>query len=144
MEYSIKEKKEGEGLNEYDWTIEISGVKTEVTINSLLDHLESTQKVQKEQSGQMTANAEMCRRLEDEYEFLKDLPQDKWEVLNAYSGKKVSDRQAEELIKMCDETIATYTKHLEEIEKATGIKCLPEVSPMQMGVTYKKNGEGTA
>jgi hypothetical protein len=139
MEYTLKEdKSKEEGLNEFDSIIEITGLHSEVTINNLLDHLENTQKVLKEQVGQIKANEMLMEKAVEELPILKDIPEDKANLALSYFGKIVANKQAEELIKVCEETIEIYTEHLKGIEKATGIKCLPEVSPYQV-LTVEEN-----
>jgi hypothetical protein len=123
MKYTIK-KQFGEGQNEFDSIIEITGLKTELTINSLLDHLENTKKVLKEQIGQMQANDILMSKAVEEVPVLKDIPKDKEGIAFSYLSKKSANYQSENLIKTCQETIKTYEEHIKNIEEQTGIKCI--------------------
>lgn len=142
MKYKVIEKHK-EGQNEFDDIIEISGVTTTITINQLLDHLENTQKVLKEQKGQIEVNLIQMDLAEKELPVLKDIPQDKAMLALSYFGKKEAIKQARDLIKTCKATIETYKEHIKQIEKSTGIKCISVTDALEspeFKVEHKKNG----
>lgn len=138
MQYTIK-KPHGEGQNEFDTVIEITGLRTEVTVNGLLDHLEGTVKTMKEQAGQIVSNKFLMEKAIEELPLLKEVPENKVALAFSYFSKMSANKIAEETIKTCEETISIYRGHLEEIEKQTGIKCLPVVSPIQQAEIPKEN-----
>ena len=133
MQYKIKTP-HGEGQNEFDTIIEISGLTSSVSINSLLDHLENTAKTMKQQIGQVMANEMLMKSAVEELPILKEIPEDKVALAISYLGKKQANEMSQDLIQTCKETIETYFNHLKKIEEETGIKCLPAVSPIQEAV----------
>ncbi len=130
MRYSIK-KQFGEGQNEFDSVIEIADLTSEVTVNTLLDHVESCQKTAKEQAGQMEANSAQMKMAIEALPILKDIPEDKLNLALSYISKYMANKEAVVTIAMCESTISTYMGHLKSIEEQTGIKCVPVLSPIQ-------------
>ena len=139
MKYKLKEKNE----KEFDSVITISELTSDVTINQLLDHLENTQRVLKEQKGQIQVNEALMAKAIEEVPALKDVPEDKIGLALSYFGKANANKQAVELIKTCEETIEIYETHLKAIEAETGIKCFPVISPFNpQDIQININGEG--
>lgn len=128
MNYTVKKAAE-EGQSEFDTVIEISELTSDVTINALLDHLESTQRVMKESLAQIDVNEALNTKAEEELPILAEVPKDKLALALSYFGKLAANKQAEDLIATCEETIRTYERHLLNIEEATGIKCTQERNP---------------
>jgi len=143
MKYKIKKDlSKEEGRNEFDSIIEISGLHSDVTVNNLLDHLENTQRVAKEQASQIEVNKVMMAKAVEALPILKDIPEDQLNLVLSYSSKFMANKQAEELIKTCEETVAVYTGHLKAIEEQTGIKCIPVSSPYQPITIEQKKANG--
>jgi len=131
MQYTIKKHFEGEGQTEFDSIIEVSGLTSEVSVNILLDHLESVQKSKKQQEGQVKANEMQIERAIEELPFLKDIPEDKLHLVFSFVSKRLANKESVDILNTCDATIETYQKHLQSIEDQTGIRCVPVVSPIQ-------------
>lgn len=130
MPYTLKKKDEKDELNSL---IEISGLTSELTPHQLLDHFENTEKILKEQAGQVVINNDQNRVAEEMLPMLKDIPEEHWKVAYRYFERKMQNLAIEETQKTGAETLKTYRFHLENIEKETGIKCLPQVSPLDDG-----------
>lgn len=128
MQYKVV-RKHRKGENEYQDIIEITGLKSTVTVNQLLDHLEKVEKTLREQQGQVKVNEMLMEKAVEELPILKEIPDDKLNLVVSYFGKKLANKQSTELISDCKKSSETYRKHLEEIENQTGIKCVPQKSP---------------
>ncbi len=125
MQYTLKERKE----KEYESVIEISGLTSEITVDDLLDHLEKTQKILKEQRAQVQVNNQLNEKALEICPQLKDIPLEQLGVALSYFGKLAANQQSEAIIAECEDTVKTYEAHLREIEKVMDLKILPEVSP---------------
>jgi len=133
MKYTIKKQFEGEGQNEFDSIIEISGLTSETSVNGLLDYLESVKKTVKQQEGQVQMNEVFIEKAVEALPMLKDIPEDKLGLVLSFVSKFMANKESVEILKTCAATIETYEKHLDSIEKETGIKCVPIISPIQNG-----------
>ncbi len=123
MKYKIiKEFSKEDEQTEFDSVIEITGLRSEITVNRLLDHLEATKRVKKEQEGQMMVNKALMEKAVEELPILADIPADKLNLALSYVSKSLANTQAEDTIKACEETITSYEEHLKSIEDQTGIK----------------------
>lgn len=129
MEYTLKTKGE---TDEFESVITISGLTSDVTIHSLLDHLESTQKTAKEAHMTMQVNDMFISEAEKKMPLLAEIPEEHRALASQYFFKLEANRQSQNLLDTCQNTIETYTTHLKAVEEATGIKCLPEVAPFQL------------
>ncbi len=125
MQYTLKERKE----KEYESVIEISGLTAEITPDDLLDHLEKTQKILKEQRAQVKVNEQLNEKALEICPQLKDIPLEQLGVALSYFGKIAANQQSEAIIAECENTVTTYETHLKEVEKVMDLKILPEVSP---------------
>lgn len=133
IEYSIARAHNPEkGQNEFDTVIHMANLSSEVTIDSLLDHLEKTEKTMREQLGQVEVNKILMEKAIEALPMLKDIPEDKIGLAFSYVNKMSANKIALETIDTCEKTIEVYRTHLKGIEEATGIKCVPEVSPIQL------------
>jgi hypothetical protein len=135
MKYKIV-KNEGEGQNEFDKVIEISGLKSEITINQVLGHLHEIKKMKKGQEAQIVANNMLNEKAVEALPVLGEIAEDKYHLAFSFFAKKEANKQSEGLIKEADDAIEKYETHLKAIEKELGIKCLPVESPIE--VKYEK------
>lgn len=137
MEYVLKTK----GENDFDSVITISGLTSDITINELLDGLENSQRIKKETHTNAQLTEMFLKEAREKMPQLAEIKPEHIALATQYFMKLGENRVAEELIKSCDESIEKYTKHLEAIEDATGIKCLPEIAPFQIEDFAEKTEE---
>lgn len=128
MEYKIKTK----GEQEFDTVIEISGLTADLTINSLLDSLENSQRIAKETHSNMQITDLFLEEARNKMPQLAEIAPEHVALATQYFMKVAENKGAEALMESCRESIDKYTTHLKAIEEATGIKCLPEIAPFQL------------
>lgn len=136
MIYTLKKREE----KEFDSVVEISGLSSEVTINSLLDALENSQRLAKETDTQRQVTELFLKEAREKLPQLADVKPEHYALATQYFMKLAENKAAENLIQSCQESIKKYSTHLEAIEEATGIKCLPEVAPFQLVDLKDHNG----
>lgn len=127
MEYKLKQR----GENDFDSVIEISGLSSDHTINSLLDHLENTQRMAKETDTRLQMDEMFVVEALKKMPQLAEIPSEHLPLAIMYFAKLEAIRTAKDLLATCEDTIGTYTTHLKAIEEATGITCLPVIAPFQ-------------
>lgn len=109
----------------YDSVIQKTGLTSEFTINQLMDHLDFSSKKMKEAETQIEINDKQNELIEETIPVLKDIPEEQWQMATTYFVRKQQRLEYEQLIETCKETIAKYTKTLEDIKNEFGID-IPE------------------
>lgn len=107
----------------YASVIEKSGVKTEFTIHTLLDHMDYTKKKLKETKAQIEINETIDKATLAAIPGLADLvvtPEQLRTVIE-YFVRQNAKPEYESLVQTCEVTLASYKKQLLEIEDAFGI-----------------------
>lgn len=126
--FEIIEKNE----NELESIIEMGGVTTKFTVQQILDHIEYTKKVQRESVGQLMANDTQDKMTLEIVPMIKELPQDKWQLIMSYAARQVSRPEIEALIETSKKTLADYDARLQEIKESVGIDTTkPEITTTQ-------------
>jgi len=118
IEYKIIEEKE----NKLESVIEKSGISVKFTLQEVKDHLEYTMKMLKQAHGQEDVNAKQDEMTLEILPILKEIPDDKWQLVMSYAGRQVSKPEIADYIKTCEETIKSYTEQLKEISEKFGIE----------------------
>lgn len=116
--YKIIDEKE----NKLESIIEKSGVTTKFTAQQVVDHLEYTMKMLKQAEGQLEVNSKQDEMAIEILPILKDIPEDKWQLVMAFAGRQVSKPELVDYIGTCKETISSYETQMKEIEEALGIE----------------------
>lgn len=116
--YKIIDEKE----NKLESIIEKSGVTTKFTAQQVVDHLEYTMKMLKQAEGQLEVNSKQDEMAIEILPILKDIPEDKWQLVMAFAGRQVSKPELVDYIGTCKETIFSYETQMKEIEEALGIE----------------------
>ena len=109
----------------YDSVIQKTGLTSEFTIIQLMDHLDFSSKKMKEAETQIEINDKQNELIEETIPVLKDIPEEQWQMATTYFVRKQQRLEYEQLIETCKETIAKYTKTLEDIKNEFGID-IPE------------------
>ena len=109
--YKIIEENE----DKLESVIEKSGVTVKFTPRQVVDHLEYTMKMLKQSEGQLDVNGKQDDMAVEILPILKDIPEDKWQLVMSYAGRQVSRPEIEDYIKTCKETIESYKTQLKEI-----------------------------
>ena len=113
IEYKIIEEKE----NKLESVIEKSGLSVRFTPQEVSEHLEYTMKMLKQSEGQRDVNAKQDEMAEEILPLLKEIPEDKWQLVMSYAGRQVSKPEIESYIQTCKDTIKSYTEQMEEMKK---------------------------
>lgn len=113
IEYKIIEEKE----NKLESIVEKSGLTVRFTPQEVSDHLEYTMKMLRQAEGQLEVNSKQDEMAEEILPTLKDLPEDKWQLVMSYAGRQVSKPEIQDYINTCKETIKSYTEQMEEMKK---------------------------
>lgn len=115
--FKVIEEKE----NPLESVIEKSGLTTKFTLQDIKDHLEYTNKVLKETEAQKFAGETQDSMALDILPILKDIPNDKWQLVYAYAERQIRKEVEQSIIDTSKETIESYQKQLETIKETTGL-----------------------
>lgn len=113
----IEENKE----NPLESVIEMSGVTTKFTVQQIKDHIVYIEKVIKETKAQLEVHEKQDRMAVDIIPALKDLPQDKMQLVMAYSARQVQRPESLSLLQTSEKTLSDYKERLGQIKEAVGI-----------------------
>lgn len=108
--------------NKLDSVIEKSGVTIKFTAQQIIDHLDYTKKALKESEAQLDVNGKQDIMSIEILPILKEIPEDKWQLVMSYAGRQVSRPEIESLIETCKTTIESYESQLAEIKKLLEIE----------------------
>lgn len=114
MEYTYKiiEKKD----NDLETIIEKGNLTTRFTIQDIKDHLEFTAKTLKQTKAQIEVEDQQNVMAEEIIPILKEIPEDKWNLVMMYANRKVARGPALDIITTAEETLKSYTEQLELIK----------------------------
>jgi len=115
--FTIVEKKE----NDLDTIIEKSGLTTKFTLQEVVDHLEFTDKSLKTAKAQLEAGAIQDKMAEEILPILKEIPEDKWNLVSAYANRKIQHPISLSVIETAEKTIASYNEQIEQIKNDLGL-----------------------
>ncbi len=118
IEYKIIEEKE----NPFESIIEKTGLSTKFTVQQLIDHLDYTSRMLKQAEGQLDVDSKQDEMSLEILPMLKDIPEDKWQLVMSYAARQVSRPELVEYIKTCKETIESYETQKAEIVEKFNIK----------------------
>lgn len=118
IEYKIIEEKE----NPLESIIEKTGLSTKFTVQQLIDHLDYTSRMLKQAEGQLDVDSKQDEMSLEILPMLKDIPEDKWQLVMSYAARQVSRPELVEYIKTCKETIESYETQKAEIVEKFNIK----------------------
>lgn len=118
IEYKILEEKE----NPLESIIEKTGLSTKFTVQQLIDHLDYTSRMLKQAEGQLDVDSKQDEMSLEILPMLKDVPEDKWQLVMSYAARQVSRPELVEYIKTCKETIESYETQKAEIVEKFNIK----------------------
>ncbi len=115
--YTIVDKKD----NDLETVIEKGNLTTRFTIQDIKDHLEFTTRTLKESKGKLEAE-----KIQDELALtimpsLKEIPEDKWNLVMMYAGRQLQRAPLEDVVKTAEETLASYTEQLAYIKENLGL-----------------------
>jgi predicted DNA-binding protein YlxM (UPF0122 family) len=85
------------------------------TVQQLIDHLSYTKKMLKQSEAQLEVNNTQDAMSLEILPILKDIPEDKWQLVMSYAGRQVSRPEVEDYIATCKETITSYETQMKEI-----------------------------
>lgn len=119
MEYTYKivEKKD----NDLETVIEKGNLTTRFTIQDIKDHLEFTTKTLKESKGKLEAEKIQDQMALNIMPALKDIPNDKWNLVMMYAGRQLQRPSLEDIVTTAEETITSYTEQLAYIKETLGL-----------------------
>lgn len=115
--FKIVEEKE----NQLETVIEKGGLTTKFTLQDIKDHLEYTNKVLKEAEAQKFAGETQDEMATEILPILKEIPQDKWQLIYAYAERQIQKPVTLSVIETANETIKSYTEQLETIKNELGL-----------------------
>ena len=115
--YTIVETNE----NPLETIIEKGGLTVKFTVQQVLDHLEQTKKTLREANAQLTAHTHQDAMTLEILPLLKEIPEDKWNLVAQYAYRQVQAPEIKSLIELSEKTIASYEEQLEIIDKEFGI-----------------------
>lgn len=110
-----------ENENPLETIIEMGGVTTKFTMQQVLDHLEYTTKVLRETKAQLEAQKIQDQMAVEILPILKEIPEDKWNLVMAYSARQVQYPESEGLIETSEKTLKAYEERKAQIKEAIGI-----------------------
>lgn len=122
----IKELKE----DPYETIIEKTGLTSEFTLATVVDHLDHCKKRLMEATAQLKVHENQDELAIKILPILKDIPLDQVEMVRAYCDRQISNPAIKDLMTTCEETIKNYQESLPEIYKLVGVE-IPVESPMQ-------------
>ena len=108
--------------NPLETIIEKSGLTTKFTAQQVIDHLEYTKKMLKQTEGQLDVNSKQDEMSFEILPILKEIPEDKWQLVMSFAARQVSKPELMDYVKTCNETIESYEKQLAEIKSILGLK----------------------
>ncbi len=108
--------------NPLETIIEKSGLTTKFTAQQVIDHLEYTKKMLKQTEGQLDVNSKQDEMSFEILPILKDIPEDKWQLVMSFAARQVSKPELVDYIQTCNETIASYETQLAEIKSILGLQ----------------------
>lgn len=119
MEYTFKivEKKD----NDLETVIEKGNLTTQFTLQDILDHLSFTNKSLRTAKAQLEAGEFQDKMAVELFPLLKEIPEDKWNLVNAYATRQIQKPISLSVIETAEKTIASYTEQLEYIKKELGL-----------------------
>jgi hypothetical protein len=119
MEYTYKivEKKD----NDLETIIEKGNLTTRFTIQDIKDHLEFTKKTLRESKGKLEAEKTQDKMAEAIMPSLKEIPEDKYNLVMMYAGRKLQRASLEDIVTTAEETIKSYTEQLAYIKETLGL-----------------------
>lgn len=120
--YKIIEQNE----NPLETIIEKSGLTVKFTVQQVQDHLEQTRKTRREAQAQLNAHTQQDAMTIEILPILKEIPEDKWNLVAQYAYRQVQAPEIKSLIELSENTIASYEEQLEIIEKEFGITSFPK------------------
>lgn len=115
--YTIVEKKD----NDLETVIEKGNLTTRFTLQDVKDHLEFTEKTLKQTKAQIEIEDTQNAMAEEIIPILKDIPDDKWNLVMMYANRKVARQPALDIISTAEETIKSYTEQVKIIEEQLGL-----------------------
>ena len=115
--YTIVETNE----NPLETIIEKSGLTVKFTVQQVQDHLEQTRKTRREAQAQLNAHTQQDAMTVEILPLLKEIPEDKWNLVAQYPYRQVQAPEIKSLIELSEKTIASYEDQLVIIEKEFGI-----------------------
>lgn len=118
IEYKIVEENE----NPLESVIEKTGVSVKFTAQQVIDHLDYTSRMLKQAEGQLDVDSKQDEMSLEILPMLKDIPEDKWQLVMSYAARQVSRPELVEYIKTCKETIESYETQKAEIVEKFNIK----------------------
>jgi len=118
IEYKIVEENE----NPLESVIEKTGVSVKFTAQQVIDHLDYTNRMLRQAEGQLDVNSKQDEMALEILPILKEIPEDKWQLVMAYSGRQVAKPELIDYIKTCKETIESYETQKSEIFEKFNIK----------------------
>jgi hypothetical protein len=119
MSYIFKIIKEEE--NPLESLIEMSGVTSEFTLQAVLDHKAYVEKVIRENTAQLTVEAQQNAMVEEIFPMAKEIPEDKYVLLASYLGRKIQEPATRQLLETSEKTLASYEERIEQIKEALNI-----------------------
>jgi hypothetical protein len=115
--FKIVEKKE----NDLDTLIEKGNLTTQFTLRDVVEHLAFTEKTLKQTKAQIEAEDIQNTMAEEVFPMLKDIPEDKWNLVLMYANRKVQRPLSVSLVEASEQTIKSYTEQLETIKNELGL-----------------------
>ncbi len=119
MEYTFKivEKKE----SDLETIIEKGNLTTQFTLQDILDHLSFTNKSLRTAKAQLEAGEFQDKMAVELFPLLKEIPEDKWNLVNAYATRQIQKPISLSVIETAEKTVASYTEQMEYIKKELGL-----------------------
>lgn len=119
MEYTYKiiEKKD----NDLETVIEKGNCTTTFTLQDIKDHLEFTEKSKRTAKAQLEAGEIQDKLALEILPMLKDIPEDKLELVNAYVMRQIQKPISLSMLETAEKTIASYTEQLAIIKEKLGL-----------------------
>lgn len=125
--FKVIEKKD----SDLETVIEKGGLTTTFTIQDVLDHLEYTEKTLRQTKAQLEAEDMQNTLAEETLPILKELPEDKWQLIIAYASRKNQRPLSVSLIETAEKTIESYKAQLEQIKNDLGLSIEPVVEEIK-------------
>lgn len=126
IEINIIEKKE----NELDSIVEITGLSTQVSVQSILDHKKYCEDLIKKADVQIDIFDKQDILAFDVFPMIKEIPEDKLHLVVAYANRLNERKELEQMKSVSQETIKLYEERLEQI-KNLGINIDGNETPTQ-------------
>lgn len=119
MEYTYKiiEKKD----NDLETVIEKGNLTTTFTLQDIKDHLVFTEKSLRTAKAQLEAGEIQDKLALEALPMLKDIPEDKFDLVNAYTMRQIQKPLSISMVETAEKTIASYTEQLGIIKETLGL-----------------------